>query len=55
MSGGDSELHHRSMSELKTGLDGGDFTSVELTRALLDRIAAFDTKLNAFITVTADE
>jgi aspartyl-tRNA(Asn)/glutamyl-tRNA(Gln) amidotransferase subunit A len=49
------ELHTQSLTELKAGLDGGAFTSVELTRTLLDRIAALDDKLNAFITVTADE
>ncbi|MGB5626715.1 MAG: amidase, partial [Woeseiaceae bacterium] len=43
------------MTELAAGLDDGDFTSVELTESLLDRISALDARLNAFITVTADE
>ncbi|MBT8108707.1 MAG: Asp-tRNA(Asn)/Glu-tRNA(Gln) amidotransferase subunit GatA [Gammaproteobacteria bacterium] len=47
-------MHQQSLSELATGLDAGDFTSVELTQALLERIAAHDEKLNAFITVTGD-
>ena len=47
-------LHTLSMSELTAGLEGGEFTSVELTQALLDRIAAHDAKLNALITVTGE-
>ncbi|MBT8112006.1 MAG: Asp-tRNA(Asn)/Glu-tRNA(Gln) amidotransferase subunit GatA [Gammaproteobacteria bacterium] len=47
-------MHAQSMSELAACLDRGDFTSVELTRTLLDRIAKLDEKLNAFITVTAE-
>jgi aspartyl-tRNA(Asn)/glutamyl-tRNA(Gln) amidotransferase subunit A len=48
-------LHDKTLAELRAGLEAGDFTSVELTRALLDRIAAGDDKLNALITVTRDE
>ncbi len=48
------DLHSQTLTELKAGLEKGDFTSVELTQALLDRIAAHDKDLNAFITVTAD-
>jgi len=55
MSANDRELHDRSMTELTAGLDSGEFTAVELTRSLLDRIARFGDQLNAFITVTADE
>ena len=42
------------MSELAAGLENGEFTSVEVTQSLLDRIAAHDDKLNALITVTGD-
>ena len=49
------ELHARTLTELAAGLESGDYSSVELTEALLDRIAAHDEKLNAMITVTADE
>ncbi len=49
------ELHLQTLTELAAGLEKGDFTSVELTQALLDRVAAHDGSLNAFITVTADE
>ncbi len=55
MSDSDSELYAQSLTELAAGLQRGDFTSVELTESLLARIGAHDAKLNAFITVTADE
>jgi aspartyl-tRNA(Asn)/glutamyl-tRNA(Gln) amidotransferase subunit A len=55
MSGGDQELYARSLTELAAGLDAGEFTSVELSESLLARIGALDAKLNAFITVTAEE
>ena len=48
-------LHDKTLTELRQGLEAGDFTSVELTQALLDRIAAGDDKLNALITVTRDQ
>jgi aspartyl-tRNA(Asn)/glutamyl-tRNA(Gln) amidotransferase subunit A len=48
-------LHDKTLTELRSGLEAGDFTSVELTEALLDRIAAGDDKLNALITVTRDD
>ena len=44
-----------SVHEVMTGLESGDYTSVELTQALLDRIAAHDEKLNALLTVTGEE
>jgi aspartyl-tRNA(Asn)/glutamyl-tRNA(Gln) amidotransferase subunit A len=49
------DAHAKTMTELAAGLDSGDFTSVELTQSLLDRIATLDKTLNAFITITADE
>ena len=48
-------VHDKTMTELAAGLGNGDFTSVELTQSLLDRIATLDKTLNAFITITADE
>ena len=48
-------LHTLTMSELTAGFEAGDFTSVDVTEALLDRIAAHDDKLNALITVTAEQ
>ena len=50
-----TDLHKRTLSELAGGLEAGDFSSVELTQALLDRIGAHGETLNAFVTVTADE
>ena len=49
------DMHLQTMTELAAGLKNGEFTSVELTQALLDRINAHGESLNAFITVTADE
>ncbi len=49
------DLHTRTLTELAAGLEKGEFTSVELTNALLDRIARHNDKLNAFVTVTTDE
>ncbi|MDH3647297.1 MAG: Asp-tRNA(Asn)/Glu-tRNA(Gln) amidotransferase subunit GatA [Gammaproteobacteria bacterium] len=46
-------MHSRTVAELSAGLAAGDFSSVELTRHCLERIEA-NTRLNAFITVTAD-
>ena len=45
------DLHTQTLTELKGGLDRADFSSVELTQALLDRIARHGEKLNAFISV----
>jgi len=49
------DIHAQTLTELAAGLDKGEFTSVELTQALLDRISAHNTSLNAFITVTSTE
>ena len=48
-------LHTKSMTELAAGLEGGEYTSVELTQSLLDRIAAHDDKLNALLTITSEQ
>jgi aspartyl-tRNA(Asn)/glutamyl-tRNA(Gln) amidotransferase subunit A len=49
------DMHQQTMTELALGLANGDFTSVELTEALLDRIDSLNDKLNAFVTVTSTE
>ena len=49
-----ADLHSRTLAELAQGLAGGDFSSVELVQALLDRIERYDDELNAFVTMTAD-
>ena len=47
-------LHALTLAELRSGLEQGEFTAVEITEALLGRIAAHDESLNAFITITGD-
>ena len=47
-------LHTKTLTELKAGLDGGQYTSRELVEALLGRIASLDGQLNAFVTVLED-
>jgi len=48
-------LHQHTLMELSAALGRGEFSSEELTRACLERIAARDGELNSFITVTAEE
>ncbi len=47
-------MHERTVSQLSAGLRSGEFSSVELTRAFLDRIDRHDSSLNCFISVDAD-
>jgi len=47
-------MHTKTIAELAAGLRAGEFSSEELTRALLDRIGRLDPQLNAFITVTTE-
>jgi aspartyl-tRNA(Asn)/glutamyl-tRNA(Gln) amidotransferase subunit A len=49
-----SELHHKTVAELATALRAGRVSSVELTRAYLQRIERHQGELNAFISVTAE-
>lgn len=46
-------MEHKTLKQLSDGLAAGEFSSVELTRHYLDRIAA-DSDINAYITVTED-
>jgi aspartyl-tRNA(Asn)/glutamyl-tRNA(Gln) amidotransferase subunit A len=48
-------LHELTLTALAKGLAAKQFSSVELTRHYLDRIARLDPQLNSFITVTADQ
>ncbi len=48
------DLAYRSLSDLGGLLDRREVSAVEVTRAQLERIAAVDPKLNAYITVLAD-
>ena len=49
-----SEFYTWTLTQLARGLENGEFTSVEVVRALLERIEARNAELNAFITVTAE-
>src|SRR5579885_2299570 len=50
-----SELNRLTIAEASDRLRRREISAVELTRAGLDRIAAVDSRLNAFITVTEKE
>jgi aspartyl-tRNA(Asn)/glutamyl-tRNA(Gln) amidotransferase subunit A len=47
-------MHQRTLAELSDGLARGEFSSVELTRAFLNRIESFNDSLNCFITVCSE-
>ena len=47
-------LHTLTMSELTAGFEAGEFTSLDVTQALLERIGAHGETLNALITVTGE-
>jgi len=49
-----SVLNQLTITEARKGLDNGDFSSVELTTACLDRIKERNEEINAFITITED-
>jgi aspartyl-tRNA(Asn)/glutamyl-tRNA(Gln) amidotransferase subunit A len=48
-------MHTKTIAQLAAGLRNGDFSSEELTRACLERIAKHDNTLNSFITVSETE
>ena len=47
-------MHDKSIAELANGLQRREFSSEELTRHFLERIARFDSQLNSFVTPTED-
>ncbi len=49
-----SDLHRNTLTELAAGLRARRYSSVELVRACLERIAASQGALNSFISITAD-
>jgi aspartyl-tRNA(Asn)/glutamyl-tRNA(Gln) amidotransferase subunit A len=49
-----SELHDKSVAELSAALQARQVSSVEVTRAFLDRIERHQADLNAFISITAE-
>lgn len=48
-------MFEKTLAELAQGLEAGEFSSVELTRAYLDRINAEDSQLNSYISVTEEQ
>ena len=48
-------MHNKTLAELAQGLDRGDFSSLELTQAYLQRIKQFNPSINAYITVTEEQ
>ncbi|CAN5520947.1 Asp-tRNA(Asn)/Glu-tRNA(Gln) amidotransferase subunit GatA [soil metagenome] len=54
MTGSANDVAFLSITELVDAFDRRELSSVDVTRAQLDRIAAYDEALNAFITVLAD-
>jgi aspartyl-tRNA(Asn)/glutamyl-tRNA(Gln) amidotransferase subunit A len=47
-------MHHKTITELSTGLAQGDFSSLELTGHFLERIERYAGELNALISVTPE-
>ena len=47
-------IHYQSLMEVSARIRGGESTSVEVTRAMLDRISALDGELRAYSVVMAD-
>ncbi len=47
-------MHEKTVAELSAVLEAGEASSEEITRALLARVERLDTRLNSFITVTAE-
>ena len=45
-----SELYKLGIEEAAKGLEKGDFTSVELTQAVIDRVKAENPKIGAYLT-----
>ena len=48
-------LHNLSLQDASTRLREGEISSVELTQAILDRIAAVEGRVNAYLTITSKE
>jgi len=50
-----SELYFKTITELSTMLSAGEMTSVELTQAIVDRTAAVDGQVKAFLSYDAED
>ena len=51
----DTPLHYQTITEVAGKIQSGEVSPVELTRALLDRIAALDGELKSYATVMEDQ
>jgi aspartyl-tRNA(Asn)/glutamyl-tRNA(Gln) amidotransferase subunit A len=49
-----SIMHNKTIAEIITGLNAGEFSSVELTQHYLERIQRLDSSYNSFISVTGE-
>lgn len=50
-----SKLYFKTITELSAALEAGELTSVELTQAVIDRTAAVDGKVKAFLHLDAED
>jgi aspartyl-tRNA(Asn)/glutamyl-tRNA(Gln) amidotransferase subunit A len=48
-------MHNLTLAQVISGLNQGDFSSLEITQHYLNRIAALDSRYNSYITVTGDQ
>jgi aspartyl-tRNA(Asn)/glutamyl-tRNA(Gln) amidotransferase subunit A len=48
-------MFSKTIAQLSSGLQKGEFSSSEITRQYLDRIEAVDNKYNSFITITPEQ
>jgi aspartyl-tRNA(Asn)/glutamyl-tRNA(Gln) amidotransferase subunit A len=48
-------LHHLTVQQARAALRAGEITSVQLTQALLDRIAAVENQVKAYLTITPEQ
>jgi aspartyl-tRNA(Asn)/glutamyl-tRNA(Gln) amidotransferase subunit A len=48
-------MHDKTLTQLKAGLDAGDFSAREMTQHLLTRIEELDPELNSFVTRTPEQ
>jgi aspartyl-tRNA(Asn)/glutamyl-tRNA(Gln) amidotransferase subunit A len=49
-----NELHNLTIADMRSRLDAGDVTAVQLTDALLTRIASYDGSIGAYLHVDSD-
>ena len=49
-----AELYELTITEARRRLDAGDITSVQLTEAVLERIAAVDSQVRAYLAISDD-